>query len=190
MGFAVAEAAARLGHETTLVAGPVSLATPPGVRRIDVVSALDMLAALECHVDECDALVMTAAVADWRPAQAAGEKLKKRDMPPCLHLVPNPDILAALAGRKAGRVFIGFAAETSPSAAEAMRKLSAKNLDYICANDVTRPGAGFGVDTNIVTIYGSDGSVEELPLMAKSELAARIVELAARRKDGANNGAN
>lgn len=184
MGFAVAGAAAAMGHEVVLVAGPVSLPTPEGVFRVDVVSALDMLSALESRVEECDALVMTAAVADWRPERIAGDKLKKREMDPCIRLVPNPDILATLAGRKGRRVFIGFAAETCPTAGEARRKLASKNLDYICANDVTKPGAGFGTDTNIVTIYGADGTAEELPMMAKSDLAARIVGLAESRMKG------
>lgn len=179
MGFAIAEAAARAGHEAVLVAGPVALETPPGVRRVDVVSARDMLAALRAELPTADALVMSAAVADWRPRETSATKLKKLGMSPVIELVPNPDILKTLAPEKGGRVFIGFAAETGDPAAEAARKLAAKNLDYICANDVSRPDAGFAVDTNLVTIYGRGGFVERLPLMAKRDVAARIVELAA-----------
>lgn len=178
MGFAVAAAAAAAGHEAVLVAGPVALATPDGVRRIYVVSAREMLAALERELDAADALVMAAAVADWRPAESAPLKLKKSSMSPCIQLVPNPDILKALAPRKGDRVFVGFAAETGNPEGEAARKLAAKGLDFICANDVTASGAGFGTETNIVTIIGRDGFREALPLMAKSEVARRIVELA------------
>lgn len=178
MGFAVAGAAAAAGHEAVLVAGPVALDTPAGVRRIDVVSARDMLAALERELDAADALVMAAAVADWRPAESAPLKLKKSAMAPCIPLVPNPDILKTLAPRKGNRVFIGFAAETGAPEEEAARKLAAKGLDFICANDVTAPGAGFGTETNIVTIIGRDGFRDALPLMAKTEVARRIVELA------------
>lgn len=178
MGFAVAEAAAAAGHEAVLVAGPVALPAPAGVRRIDVVSAREMLAALERELDAADALVMAAAVADWRPAGTASLKLKKSSMAPSIPLVPNPDILKTLAPRKGGRVFVGFAAETGAPEGEAERKLAAKGLDFICANDVTAPGAGFGTDTNIVTIIGRDGFREALPLMAKAEVARRIVEIA------------
>ena len=178
MGFAVAAAAVAAGHSATLVAGPVSLATPAGVRRIDVVSALDMLAALEAELDAADVLVMAAAVADWRPATTAASKLKKTSMAPSIPLVPNPDILRALAPRKGSRVFVGFAAETGDPAAEASRKLSEKGLDLICANDVTAPGAGFGVDTNVVTLIGAGGYRRQLPLMAKAEVARHIVALA------------
>lgn len=184
MGFAVAAAAAAAGHEVTLVAGPVTLPTPEGVRRIDVVTARDMLAALEGEIDAADALVMTAAVADWRPAETASAKLKKREMSPSIALVPNPDILKALAPHKGKRVFVGFAAETGGPDAEAARKLDEKNLDFICANDVTRPGAGFGTETNIVTIFGRGGFREDMPLMAKSDIAKRIIELAERKWTG------
>jgi phosphopantothenoylcysteine decarboxylase/phosphopantothenate--cysteine ligase len=177
MGFAVAEAAVEAGHEAVLVAGPVSLATPAGVRRIDVVSARDMLAALEAELPAADALVMAAAVADWRPAETAAGKLKKSSMEPCIPLVPNPDILKTLAPLKGSRVFVGFAAETGDPEAEAGRKLEGKGLDFICANDVTAPGAGFGVETNVVTILGHGGFRESLPLMAKADVGRRIVEL-------------
>lgn len=178
MGFAVAEAAIAAGHEATLVAGPVSLPTPAGVRRIDVTSALEMLAALEGELESSDILVMTAAVADWRPASPAPAKLKKGGARHVLELVPNPDILKTLAPRKGGRIFAGFAAETGPVEAEAARKLADKGLDIICANDVTAPGAGFAVDTNILTIFLADGRREALPLMGKREAAGRIVEIA------------
>jgi phosphopantothenoylcysteine decarboxylase/phosphopantothenate--cysteine ligase len=178
MGFAIAAAAAMAGHEVALVAGPVSLPTPEGVRRVDVVSARDMLSSLEAELAEADVLVMAAAVADWRPKETASVKLKKRSMAPVIELEPNPDILATLAPQKGGRLFIGFAAETGDLEHEARRKLEAKNLDFICANDVSRADAGFGVDTNIVTVYGRNGFLETIPLMSKLDVAKRIVELA------------
>ena len=184
MGFAVAAAAAAAGHEAVLVAGPVDLPTPAGVRRLDVVSAREMLAALESELAASDALVMAAAVADWRPAETAGAKLKKRGMAPVIALAPNPDILKTLAPLKGGRVFVGFAAETGRAEAEAARKLEEKGLDFICANDVTAPGAGFGTETNIVTILGRGGFREALPLMAKTEVARRIVELVEAKWNG------
>ena len=179
MGFALAEAAAAAGHETVLVAGPVSLPTPSGVRRVDAVTAREMLAALEREFGAADVLLMAAAVADWRPRETAAAKLKKAGMAPVIELEPNPDILLALSRLRGGQVMVGFAAETGNPAAEARRKLEAKGLDFICANDVAQPGAGFGVDTNRVTVYGRGGFVEEIPLMSKRAVADRIVALAA-----------
>lgn len=178
MGFAIADAAARAGHDVVLVAGPVSLPTPEGVRRVDVVSAREMLAAIESELDAAEVLVMSAAVADWRPKDVSPVKLKKRGMAPVIELEPNPDILAALAPRKGTRVFIGFAAETGDPEAEARRKLESKNLDFICANDVTRPGAGFAVETNQVSVFGRGGYKLEIPLMSKTAVAEKIVEIA------------
>lgn len=178
MGFAVAAEAARCGHEVVLVAGPVSLKTPGGVRRVDVVSARDMMRETSRAVNGADALVATAAVADWRPAACAGKKLKKGEMKPFVRLVRNPDILKSVKCP----LKVGFAAETGGVVAEASRKCREKRLAFIVANDVTEPGAGFGVDTNKVALVFPDGRVERLPLMAKRVLARRIVsELAAAR---------
>lgn len=177
MGFAVAAAALEMGHRATLVAGPVSLAAPSGARRIDVVSALEMQKAVQENLPDADALVMTAAVADFRPKSASAEKLKKSAMPKVLELVPNPDILGSIAPLKGNRIFMGFAAETGFPEAEALRKLSSKGLDFICANDVTKEGAGFAIDTNIVTVYGKDGFREDIPLMSKTDIARRLVAI-------------
>jgi len=177
MGFAVARAARAAGHAVTLVAGPVALKTPPGVRRIDVVSARDMLAAVRAEVADADVLVMTAAVADWRPARRAKSKLKKGEMPDTLKLVRNPDILKSMRGP---RVRIGFAAETGLPDAEAARKCREKGLDLVVGNDVTRPGSGFGTTTNRVSLVTPDGSVRHLPLMSKLAVARRIVAFAER----------
>ena len=175
MGFAVAAAAVAAGHEAVLVAGPVSLATPEGVQRIDVISARDMLTAVEAELPEANVLVMTAAVADWRPKTTSAIKLKKGAMAPVLELEPNPDILATLAPRKGGRIFVGFAAETGDPVPEASRKLAAKGLDMIVANDVSSPDSGFAVDTNRVTFIFPNGRRTYLPLLKKAEVAARLV---------------
>jgi phosphopantothenoylcysteine decarboxylase/phosphopantothenate--cysteine ligase len=119
---------------------------------------------------------MTAAVADWRPRHTAGAKLKKAAMNPVIELEPNPDILATLAQAKAGRTFVGFAAETGDPLPEARRKLIAKGLDLIVANDVSRSDSGFAVDTNRVTLIGADGTFAPLPLLTKHEVACEIVK--------------
>jgi phosphopantothenoylcysteine decarboxylase/phosphopantothenate--cysteine ligase len=175
MGFAVAQAASERGHAVTLVAGPVALATPPGVLRVDVVSALDMLAAVQRLLPYQDALVMSAAVADWRPVEASATKLKKAEMRPVIELEPNPDILKTIRSQKARRVFVGFAAETGDPIAEAVRKLETKGLDLIVANDVTQPDAGFAVDTNRVTFIAVDENPRSLPLQSKIDVGREIV---------------
>lgn len=174
MGFAVARAAAQRGHEVTLVAGPVSLKTPKGVTRVDVVSARDMLNAVAAALaggTETTVFIATAAVADWRPATCAVRKLKKAQMAGTLRLVRNPDILKTVKGC----LKVGFAAETNDVLKEAARKCAAKKLEMIVANDVTQKGCGFGTDTNRVTFLRKDGSVEALPLMSKLAVAKRIV---------------
>lgn len=192
MGFAIARAAASRGHDVTLVAGPVSLKTPKGIRRIDVVSAREMMAAVEKALGEgaaahgarrgirpADVFIATAAVADWRPAKCAAKKLKKGEMSGTLRLVRNPDILKTVKGVRK----VGFAAETNDVLAEARRKCLEKGLEMIVANDVTEKGSGFGTDTNRVTFVRKDGSVERLPLMSKLSVARRIVkELEGRRE--------
>src|SRR5574344_830519 len=144
MGFAVAAAAHAAGHSVALVAGPVTCSTPSGVRRVDVTSAREMLAAVRRELPKADVLVMTAAVADWRPAKTAAKKLKKSEMKPVLRLVRNPDILKTLRPLKGKKVFVGFAAETGDPTREAVRKCREKGLDFIVANDVAAPGSGFG----------------------------------------------
>ena len=194
MGFAVARAARAAGHEVTLIAGPVALKTPPGVTRIDVVSACDMLAAVLAELggaqlvapENATVLVMTAAVADSRPARRASRKLKKSEMSDTLKLVRNPDILKTIdrqlggpRSRAAARpIRIGFAAETGAPAAEAARKCREKGLDLVVGNDVTEPGSGFGTATNRVTFVTPDGNVQRLPLMSKLAVARRIVSFA------------
>ena len=180
MGFSIARAARSMGHDVTLVAGPVSLKTPKGVRRVDVVSARDMLAAVEKERFDC--MIATAAVADWRPAQCASAKLKKGAMDGVLRLVRNPDVIKtvsskvrSLRGKASRKVLVGFAAETGDPAAEASRKCREKGLDLVVANDVTAAGCGFGVRTNRVSFVWPDGRIDSLPMMSKDSVARRIV---------------
>lgn len=171
MGFAVARAAARSGHDVTLVAGPVSLDTPRGVKRIDVVSAREMFAAVKEAATAGCVFVATAAVADWRPARCASKKLKKTEMSDTIKLVRNPDILKSVGGC----VKVGFAAETNDVLKEATRKCREKRLAMIVANDVTEKGAGFGSDTNRVVFVYPDGRKVSLEKMSKLAVAGRIV---------------
>lgn len=170
MGFAIAAAAARRGHGVTLVAGPVSLKTPKGVRRIDVVSAREMLAAV--RKQKADVLIAAAAVADWRPEKRAVKKLKKSAMTGTLRLARNPDILKTVKGVRK----VGFAAETGNPVKEALRKCREKGLEFVVANDVTERGAGFGTDTNRVTLVFPDGRVCRLSIMTKTMVARRIID--------------
>jgi phosphopantothenoylcysteine decarboxylase/phosphopantothenate--cysteine ligase len=178
MGFAIAARAARRGAEVTLVAGPTALATPPGVRRIDVETASQMREATLQAVDGTAMVVMTAAVADYRPASPAPQKLKKSALgdAPAIALAKNPDILAELKGR--APVVVGFAAETEDVERHAAEKLAQKGCDLIVANDVSEAGSGFGTDTNRVILLARDGSVDRLPQLTKDEVADRILDRA------------
>lgn len=176
MGYAIAGAALRRGHRVVLISGPVSLSAPDGLSPICVISAADMYLAVEENISDCDALVMAAAVSDWRPISIHANKLKKRSAPATLELEPVPDILMGLSARKGKRIFVGFAAETEHLLDEALDKLKRKKLDMIVANDVSRSDAGFEVDTNVVTFIPSDGEAQALPLLSKNEVAERIVK--------------
>ncbi len=176
MGFAIAETAAARGHEVTLITGPVKLGTPPEVSRIDIESADEMLAAVKKELPEHDALIMSAAVSDFRPKIHACNKLKKSAMPPVIELVSNPDILHCIKAEKGERIFVGFAAETDNIYLEAERKLQEKGLDMIVANDITESDAGFEVDTNRVTLVYPDKEPEKLPLMSKADLGEKLIE--------------
>jgi len=177
MGYALARAALARGHEVLLVSGPVALQPPPGARVLGVETAAEMLKAVLDNVDWCEALIMAAAVADWRPAERSERKLKKREMQPVLKLEPTADILATVRGRKGRRIFVGFAAETGNLVAEARAKLEAKGLDLVVANDVSQPGSGFDVDTNEVVMIFADAGAKsvKLPLMTKDALADRVL---------------
>lgn len=175
MGYAIARAAAARGADVTLVSGPVSISAPYGVTVVPVVSAQEMYSAVLSRYDTCDAVIKAAAVADFRPKTIAGEKIKKSNAL-TLELTQNPDILAALGERKQKQVLIGFCMETQNLLASAAQKLQNKNLDYIVANDLTVEGAGFGTDTNVITILGSDGSQAAYPKMSKEQLANTILD--------------
>ncbi|MBE0645369.1 MAG: bifunctional phosphopantothenoylcysteine decarboxylase/phosphopantothenate--cysteine ligase CoaBC [Bacteroidetes bacterium] len=181
MGFAIAEAAARRGAAVTLVSGPVALATPPGVDRIDVGSAEQMHAAVMQRFEEQRICVLSAAVADFAPARPSDQKIKKSEANTDgmrIDLRRTPDILRSLGERKGGMVLVGFALETENEHANAERKLREKNADMIVLNNPRVEGAAFGGDTNVATLIFADGRVEELPLMAKSALADIILDRA------------
>jgi len=175
MGHAVAEVAARRGARVTLVT-TTDRPAPPGVDVVAVTTAEEMADAVLARYDAVDAVVMAAAVADFRPKAPTDEKLKKTDGVPELHLEPTPDILAALGANKRDQVLVGFAAETERLREHAADKLAAKRLDLVVANDVSAPDAGFEVDTNRAVLLDSDGSAEELPLLPKSTLAGLVLD--------------
>jgi phosphopantothenoylcysteine decarboxylase / phosphopantothenate---cysteine ligase len=178
-GFAVAQAALDRGANVSLVAAPCSLPTPVGASRIDVRTAHEMAHAVLEACAGADALVMAAAVADFRPVRPADHKLKKDTVLPALELERTTDILRAVAEVRArtGRpaCVVGFAAETDDVLANARRKLQEKRLSLVVANDVSKPDAGFGADTNRVTLIDSEGA-EELPRLSKAEVAQRILD--------------
>jgi len=186
MGYAIARVARRRGAEVTLVTGPTALVPPPSVEVVAVRTAREMEHAVGEAFGRATVVVMTAAVADYRPRQPLSRKLKKSSRAAMtLELERNPDILAGLGARKGARLLVGFAAETHEVAAEARRKLADKHLDLIVANDVTAPGAGFGSDTNVVRLIDAGGLDEALPLLPKEEVAERILDwIAARRATG------
>ena len=175
MGYALAASAARLGADVMLISGPTSLETPLDVHRTDVESTADMHAAVLQHAN-ADIVIMVAAVADYTPAETSASKLKKDAAGLTLVLRPTVDILADLGSRKKdGQQFIGFALETDNGPENARGKLARKNLDWIVLNNPNEAGAGFGVGTNRVTIIGADGSVTEIPLLPKQEVADAIL---------------
>lgn len=176
MGYAVAEAAIRRGAKTILISGPTSLEAPNGVQRIDVRTAEEMLRAVNEKFADATIAIFAAAVADYRPAKSFDQKIKREKEPLTISLEPNPDIIATVAKNKGNRLVVGFAAETECVAQNARKKLTAKNADIIVANDVTAEGAGFDVDTNVVTLFSRDGRDVALPRMSKTEVAQRILD--------------
>ncbi|HXF61548.1 MAG TPA: bifunctional phosphopantothenoylcysteine decarboxylase/phosphopantothenate--cysteine ligase CoaBC [Caldilineaceae bacterium] len=183
-GYAIAQAALDAGAEVTLISTVESLPLPAGAQLYLVETAQEMADAVLAASAQADALVMAAAVADFRPAQAAGRKIKKESGPPTLELAANPDILLAVAQqrRQTGHplVVVGFAAETDNLLENAQAKLERKGLTFIVANDVSAADAGFAVDTNRVTLIGVDGWSETLPLMSKADVAERVIQRVAR----------
>ena len=183
MGYAIAAAAQRAGAEVTLVSGPTALRAPAGVSMVQIETAQELSDAVLAALPRADAVVMAAAVADYRPAKAAGQKLKKREQGDevSLALVRTPDVLEAIVAKRDPRTLvIGFKAETGEAVAEASRMLRDKRLDLVVANDVTADGSHFGGDTNQVTFVSADG-VEALPLLSKRDVARRLVAKIAER---------
>jgi phosphopantothenoylcysteine decarboxylase/phosphopantothenate--cysteine ligase len=180
MGYAIAREAAARGAHVVLVSGPVAIAPPPGVDVVDVTTAQEMRDAVFSRLDQVDAVVKAAAVADWRPADVAGEKLKKDAGAPQFELVPTPDILAELGSNKGNRVLVGFAAETENLEAAGRRKLEAKSLDLIVVNQVGREGTGFGSETNDAKILSAAGDDEPMRSWTKLELAGAILDRVAK----------
>ena len=177
MGYAIAEAAAARGAKVTLVSGPVTLSVPQGVDRVSVVSSADMFEAVHACFPACDGLIMAAAPADFTPAVAAEQKIKKHGREGMsLELAATRDILKSIGQQKGDKRVMGFAAETENLRENAGKKLESKNLDMIAANDVTAAGAGFGVDTNAVTLYKRDGSFEQSGSMTKRALADWLLD--------------
>ena len=177
MGYAIAAAAAKRGANVTLVSGKTHIDPPIGISKfISVESTLDMKKAVMENFEESDVIIKSAAVADYRPKDVADEKIKKSEGNLMIELERNPDILKELGEMKGSKVLIGFAAETNDLVQNANAKIKKKNLDFIVANDLTKEGAGFAVDTNIVSIIEKNGDITKFPKMSKDELANVIID--------------
>lgn len=174
MGYALAEIARDFGAKVTLVSGPTTLEAPAEIEVIHITTAAEMYQEVLSKYDEMDIVIKAAAVADYRPKITYQEKLKKQNDELKIEMERTTDILFALGQRKKHQLLVGFAAETEHVEEHALTKLKKKNLDFIVANNVKQEGAGFGVDTNIVTIYSANGSATQLPLLTKHETAKMI----------------
>lgn len=181
MGYAIAREAARQGAQVTLVSGAEALPDPVGVEVVRITSAREMEAAVAARYETTDIVIKAAAVADYRPAEVAAQKIKKEasEDAPTLQLVKNPDILYGLGQKKTHQILVGFAAETENLLENAAKKIAKKNLDMLVANNVAEPDAGFNTDTNRVTFLFPNAAPEELPLMSKDEVAERIIRAVA-----------
>lgn len=176
MGYALAASARRRGAAVTLISGPTRLAPPPGVELVAVETAGEMRRAVLERVEKATLFIMAAAVADFRPRSPQSSKIKKGSAPLVLELVPTEDILTEVTGRREGLFVVGFAAETDRVVERAAEKLKAKRLDLIVANDVSRPGIGFGADENEVTLIDRGGGVIAVPRLPKAAVADRILD--------------
>lgn len=176
MGYALAEQAAKLGASVTLVTGPTNLEYPKGVQVVQIESAQEMLEAVMQRYHEADVVIKSAAVADYRPKHVFDQKMKKQPGEAVLELERTTDILRTLGERKEHQLLVGFAAETEQVDEYAQKKLASKNLDMIVANNVTTEGAGFGTDTNIVTLYKRSGESKELPILSKHDVAIEVLK--------------
>jgi phosphopantothenoylcysteine decarboxylase / phosphopantothenate---cysteine ligase len=187
MGYAVAQAAAQRGAKVILVSGPTALEIPAGVRRVDVRTAEQMHEAVTKEFAACSIGIFAAAVSDYRPAEKHGEKIKKSDGNLTVQLEPTVDILQEMASAKGDKFIVGFAAETADVEQNARKKMAAKNLDLIVANDVTAEGAGFDHDTNVVSLYYRDGHDVALPKLSKAEVAQRVLDEIVRLRGALRN---
>ena len=176
MGYALARVARRRGARVILISGPVSLPSPGRVEVVEVNSAAKMREAVLKHWQAASALVMAAAVTDFKPAKSSKVKVKKGEFPASIPVKANPDILKELGEKKGDRILIGFAAETDNVVDNARLKVKEKNLDLIVANDVTRPDSGFGTDTNRVQLINQDLEMTDLPLLTKEEVADSVLD--------------
>ena len=182
MGYAIAREAALRGAEVTLISGPVALEAPLGVKRVNVTTARDMLEAVQAALPETDILVKAAAVADYRPASVASEKVKKKEGDLSIPLERTADILGWVSENRHPGLFVcGFSMETENMLENSRRKLEKKSLDMIVANNLKTQGAGFGVETNVVTLITKD-AVTELPLMGKDEVAGKLLDEIQKRR--------
>lgn len=187
MGYAIAETAQCLGAEVILVSGPTNLKAPSGVQVVPVVSTQEMFDAMRTHFDDADAVIMAAAPSDFRPVTVQSQKIKKNEAGLTLQFEKNPDILSWLGNRKRHQIMVGFAAESENTIAYAQAKCEKKHCDFVVANNITAPNAGFNHDVNTVHIIGSDHSVVDLPTMTKTELAHHILEKVKQLLDSKEN---
>ena len=179
MGYKIAEEARNRGAQVVLISGPTSIEPPKGVEFVRVNTTIDMLKAVEKHFPTCQVLIKAAAPADYRPEKVSEVKIKKKDEHEDelnIKFIKNPDIAAHFGKIKKDQILVGFAAETDNLIGYAKEKLEKKNLDFIVANDITRSGAGFKGDTNIVTIIDRNGNITDYPLLDKSQVAKIILD--------------
>ncbi|MGB9596739.1 MAG: bifunctional phosphopantothenoylcysteine decarboxylase/phosphopantothenate--cysteine ligase CoaBC [Candidatus Poribacteria bacterium] len=178
MGYAIADVALQRGAEVILITGPTNITPPNKAKVVNVESALQMYDAVMSNASQANIIIMSAAVSDYRPKEFSQQKIKRDKGEMTLILEENPDILAELGkNKKDGQTIIGFSMETENLLENSIKKLKKKNVDYIIANDLSKEGAGFGTDTNIVTIISADGKIKELPLMSKYDVANIILDL-------------
>jgi len=184
MGYALAVMARRRGAEVTLVSGPTALPAPRGVVFVPVRTAVEMRDAVLANLEQATVVVKAAAVADYRPAVCEPVKIKKKEGSLTIHLERNPDIISEIADRKGDRIVVGFSMESDHLLEHARTKLFEKGMDFIVANDVTEPGAGFRGDTNVIRILDREGGVEVFPLMDKMDVAGVILDRIRKMRDG------
>lgn len=191
MGYALAAAAREIGWEVELVSGPVSLPEPDGVSVTRVVTGQEMYEAINQRFDDCDILIMTAAIMDYRPREIADHKIKKFELTMVIEMEPVIDVLATVARRKSRQLIVGFAAETDHLEEFARRKLMAKNADYIVANQIGGAESAFGKDVNTILLLSRDAEPASIGPLSKKELARRLVALFKNKlSDGARDRAD